>query len=167
MKLESLQDLYLLELKDLYSAENQLIKALPKLAEAASSPQLRATFEEHLEETRGQVDRLERIFGMLNESPKGQKCKGMEGLLDEGDDMRDEAEDAPPAVADAGLISSAQRVEHYEIAGYGTCRTYARRLGLEDQALLLEQTLGEEVAADRKLTDIAESYINEDANAAS
>lgn len=166
MKPESLNDLYTMELQDLYSAEQQILKALPKMAEAASFPQLRNAFEQHLAETRQQTARLEEIFQMLDKSPKGQKCKGMEGLIDEGEDMMDETEDSPPAVCDAALISAAQRVEHYEIAGYGTCRTYARRLGFENQAELLAQTLAEEEATDRKLTEIAESYINEEAKSA-
>ncbi len=164
MDINSLQDLYLAELQDLYDAENRIIKALPKMAEAASSPDLRRAFQEHLEQTRRQSDRLERIFSMLNESPKGKKCKGMDGILDEGKEMMDL--DAPPAVCDAALISAAQRVEHYEIAAYGTVRTFARRLGYEDQAQLLQETLQEEGETDKKLTSLAESYINEDARSA-
>ncbi|PWU03056.1 MAG: ferritin-like domain-containing protein [Terriglobia bacterium] len=164
MKLNSLKDLYVMELKDLYNGEQQIIKSLPKMAENASSPELRSAFEQHLEETRTHVDRLEQIFEKLDESPKGQKCKGIEGIIDEGEDMMDE--DAPPAVCDAALISSAQRVEHYEIAGYGTARTYARRLGFEDHAQLLNQTLQEEGETDKKLTSLAESYINEEAKSA-
>ncbi|MBV8728616.1 MAG: ferritin-like domain-containing protein [Acidobacteriia bacterium] len=164
MKLNSLHDLYLNELKDLYHAEQQIIKALPKMAEAASSPELRNAFEQHLAETRVQAERLEQIFQKLGEPAKGQKCKGMVGIIDEGEDMLDE--DAPPAVADAALIGSAQRVEHYEIAAYGTARTYARRLGFEDQAQLLQQTLTEEAETDKKLTSLAESYINEEAKSA-
>jgi ferritin-like metal-binding protein YciE len=164
MDINSLQDLYLAELQDLYDAEHRIIKALPKMAEAASSPDLRRAFQEHLEQTRRQADRLERIFSMLNESPKGKKCKGIEGILDEGKEMMDL--DAPPAVCDAALISAAQRVEHYEIAAYGTVRTFARRLGYEDQAQLLNETLQEEGDTDKKLTSLAESYINEDARSA-
>jgi ferritin-like metal-binding protein YciE len=164
MKLNSLHELYLNELKDLYHAEQQIIKALPKMAEAASSPELRNAFEQHLAETRVQAERLEQIFQKLGEPAKGQKCKGMVGIIDEGEDMMDE--DAPPAVADAALIGSAQRVEHYEIAAYGTARTYARRLGFEDQAQLLQQTLTEEAETDKKLTSLAESYINEEAKSA-
>jgi ferritin-like metal-binding protein YciE len=166
MKLNSLQDLYLTELKDLYDAESRIVKALPKMVEAAQSPDLRRAFEEHLEQTRGHVDRLEQIFQELNEAPKGEKCKGIVGILDEGEEMMDAGEDAPPAVNDAALISAAQRVEHYEIAAYGTLRTYARRLGHEDHARLLNQTLQEEGAADKKLTSLAESSINEQAKAA-
>jgi ferritin-like metal-binding protein YciE len=156
--------LYLTELKDLYHAEQQIIKALPKMAEAASSPELRNAFEQHLAETRVQAERLEQIFQKLGEPAKGQKCKGMVGIIDEGEDMMDE--DAPPAVADAALIASAQRVEHYEMAAYGTARTYARRLGFADQAQLLQQTLTEEAETDKKLTSLAESYINEEAKSA-
>ena len=164
MKLNSLRDLYVTELKDLYNGEQLILKALPKMMENASSSDLRNAFQEHLGQTRQQVERLEKIFQQLDESPKGQKCKGVEGIIDEGEDMMDK--DAPPAVRDAALISSAQRVEHYEIAGYGTVRTYARRLGFEDQAQLLNETLQEEGATDKKLTDLAESYINEEAKTA-
>lgn len=166
MTLNSLQDLYLAELKDLYDAENRIIKALPKMVEAAQSPDLRQAFEEHLQQTRGHVDRLEQIFQKLNEAPKGDKCKGIAGILDEGEDMIDAGEDAPPAVNDAALISAAQRVEHYEIAAYGTVRTYARQLGLEDHAQLLNQTLQEEGDTDKRLTALAESSINQQANTA-
>jgi len=148
MKLESLHDLYIAELKDIYDAENRIVKALPKMAENAKSPELRHAFEEHLAQTQTHVDRLEQIFQQMNEAPKGQKCKGIIGIIDEGEDMMDK--DAPPAVNDAALIASAQRVEHYEIAAYGTVRTYARRLGFEDQAGLLNQTLQEESATDKK-----------------
>ncbi len=164
MKLNSLHDLYIAELKDLYDAEHRIIKALPKMAEAASSPELRSAFQEHLEQTRTQAQRLEQIFQRLNESAKGEKCEGIEGIIDEGEDLMDK--DAPPAVGDAALISSAQRVEHYEIAAYGTVRTYARRLGFEDQAQLLQKTLEEEAETDKKLTGLAESYINENAKTA-
>jgi len=148
MKLNSLRDLYIAELKDLYDAENRIVKALPKMAENAKSGELRSAFEQHLAETRKQVDRLEQIFQQLDESPKGEKCKGIVGLIDEGEDMMDE--EAPPAVADAALISAAQRVEHYEIAAYGTVRTFAQRLGYQDQARLLNETLQEEGQADKK-----------------
>jgi ferritin-like metal-binding protein YciE len=166
MELNSLHDLYLIELKDLYDAENRIIKALPAMVEAAKSPQLRSALEEHLQETRNQVARLERIFNSLNESPKGQKCKGIIGIIDEGEDMIDETDDSPPAVCDAALIASAQRVEHYEIAAYGTVRTWAQRLGRTEDAQLLNETLQEEGQADKKLTVLAESYINEEAESA-
>jgi ferritin-like metal-binding protein YciE len=164
MKPESLQELYVYELKDMYNAEQQILKALPKMAKNASSPDLRAAFEGHLEQTRGHVDRLEQIFQKLDEPAKGQKCKGVEGIIAEGEAMMDE--DAPAAVADAALISAAQRVEHYEMAVYGTVRNWARRLGFEDQARLLQQTLQEEFETDKKLTTIADSYINEEAKSA-
>jgi ferritin-like metal-binding protein YciE len=155
MKIESLQELFIDELKDLYSAENQIIKALPKMIKNANSDELRGAFEEHLEQTKGHVERLDQIFGELNASPKGKKCTGMEGLLEEGKELM--AEDMEPEVLDAGLISAAQRVEHYEIAGYGTVRTYAELLGLDEAAKLLQETLDEEKETDRKLTSIAES----------
>jgi ferritin-like metal-binding protein YciE len=164
MKLDSLQDLYINELKDLYDAEQRILEALPEMADAAGSPDLKEAFEQHLAQTRNQVTRLEQVFQMLGEPAKRQKCKGIQGILDEGEDLMDE--DAPPAVCDAALIASAQRVEHYEISAYGTCRTYARRLGYEEQARLLQQTLEEESQTDKKLTALAESYINEDAKAA-
>jgi ferritin-like metal-binding protein YciE len=166
MDLNSLQDLYLVELKDLYDAENRIVKALPKMAEAAKSPELRNGFEEHLQQTRNHVARLERIFGSLNESPKGEKCKGIIGIIDEGEDMIGDTDDSPASVSDAALIASAQRVEHYEIAAYGTVRTWARRLGRMDDAQLLDETLQEEGQTDKKLTALAESYINEDAKSA-
>ncbi|MBV9504941.1 MAG: ferritin-like domain-containing protein [Acidobacteriia bacterium] len=164
MKLNDLQDLYLAEIKDLYDGEQRIIKALPKMAENANSSDLRNAFEAHLNQTRQHVARLEQIFQKLDETPKGQKCKGLEGIIDEGEDMMDK--DAPPAVADAALISAAQRVEHYEIAAYGSVRAYARRLGLEDHVQLLQQTLDEETETDRQLTSLAESYINEEAKSA-
>jgi ferritin-like metal-binding protein YciE len=161
MSLESLRDLYVEELRDLYNAENQLVKALPKMAKAASSPDLRAAFEEHLTVTEGQVERLERIFESLGERPTGKKCVGMEGLIEEGKELiKDDAEDS---VLDAGLICAAQKVEHYEIAAYGCVRTYARMLGFEDAANLLQETLDEEGEADKKLTELAESVINVEA----
>jgi ferritin-like metal-binding protein YciE len=134
------------------------------MAEHASSPDLRAAFQEHLEQTRHQVQRLEQIFDALGESPKGMKCKGLEGIIDEGEDMMDK--DSPAAVGDAALISSAQKVEHYEISAYGSARTFARRLGFEDHVRLLQETLEEEAATDKKLTMLAESYINEEARSA-
>ncbi|MFB3826793.1 MAG: ferritin-like domain-containing protein [Bryobacteraceae bacterium] len=162
MKISSLHDLYVQELRDLYHAENQLIKALPKMVRAAGAAELRSALEEHLQATRQQVERLERIFQKLDESPKGAKCKGMEGIIGEGEQKMDG--DAPERVRDAALISSVQRVEHYEIAAYGTVRTYAQQLGYGDHAELLQQTLNEEGQADRKLTQIAESRVNMEAN---
>ena len=161
MKMSMLKELYIDELKDIYSAENQLVKALPKLAKAAESDELRSAFENHLEETKKHVSRLENIFKELGESPNGKKCKGMEGLVKEGSEMI--AKDLDPAELDAGLISAAQRVEHYEIAGYGCVATYARLMGEDDAAALLAQTLSEEKAADSKLTEISEE-INAIAN---
>jgi ferritin-like metal-binding protein YciE len=161
MKLATLHDLYVDELKDLYNAEHQLLKALPKMAKAADAPQLAKAFTEHLAETQGQIDRLEKIFKKLDVNPKGKKCKAMEGLLEEGKAMM--AEDADPNVMDAALIASAQRVEHYEMAGYGCVRTFARLLGYDVEADLLQESLDEEGAADKKLTKLAESVINAEA----
>jgi ferritin-like metal-binding protein YciE len=158
MKLNSLQALYKEQLQDLYSAEQQLIKALPKMAQTASAPQLKNAFQQHLEQTRGHAERIERIFRDLGGSPSGKKCKGMEGLIAEGEEMIKERGD--PDVKDAGLIAAAQRVEHYEIAGYGCVRTYAHTLGMDQHATLLQQTLDEEGNADKKLTQLAESSIN-------
>jgi ferritin-like metal-binding protein YciE len=166
VKLTSLQDLYLAELKDLYDAENRIVKALPKMVEGAKSPDLRQALQDHLEQTRGHVDRLERIFQNMGEAPKGEKCKGIVGIIDEGEDMMDLGDDAPPSVNDAALIAAAQRVEHYEIAAYGTVRTYARQLGRDQDAQLLNETLQEEGEADKKLTSLAESHINEEARSA-
>ena len=158
MELENLRDLYIDELKDLYSAEKQLVKALPKMAKNATEPRLKRAFTDHLEETRGHVARLEKIFKTLEASPGGKKCVGMEGLIEEGSDLIKEEPD--PDVLDAGLISAAQHVEHYEMAGYGTVRTYARQLGLDGQADLLQRTLDEEGETDHLLTALAESGIN-------
>jgi ferritin-like metal-binding protein YciE len=152
----ALKGLYIDELRDIYNAENQLTKALPKMAKAATSDDLRAGFEGHLEQTKGHVERLERIFKELGEKPTGKKCKGMEGLVKEGEEMIKEEELEGEAL-DAGLISAAQRVEHYEIAAYGCVRTYAKLLGQDDAAELLEQTLGEEKETDQKLTMLAEN----------
>lgn len=163
MKLSSLQDLYVEELKDLFSAENQILKALPKMADAARSAQLRSAFEEHEHQTREQVRRLEQIFDKLDTDARGKVCKGMQGLLAEGDEFI--AEKPESQVMDAGLISLAQRVEHYEIAGYGSVRSYAQQLGLSEQANLLQQTLDEEGQTDKKLTQIAEAGINQRAEA--
>jgi ferritin-like metal-binding protein YciE len=155
MKENALKELYIDELRDIYNAENQLTKALPKLAKAATSDELRAGFEEHLKQTEGHVERLEEIFKELGEKPTGKKCKGMEGLVEEGSEMIKEGELEGEAL-DAGLISAAQRVEHYEIAAYGSVRTYAGLLG-EDRALtLLNETLKEEKETDQKLTKLAE-----------
>jgi ferritin-like metal-binding protein YciE len=149
-----LRHLYTEELKDLYSAEGQLVKALPKMAKASTSPELRAGFEKHPKQTQEHVSRLEKIFGNLGERPKGKKCKGMEGLITEGAEMIEEHDKSE--MRDAGLISAAQRVEHYEIAGYGCVKTYATLLGDDEAAALLEQTLAEEKETDQKLTQLAE-----------
>jgi ferritin-like metal-binding protein YciE len=160
-KLHTLDDLYMDLLKDLYSAEKQLVKALPKMAKNAQSPDLQKAFQEHLRQTEGQVERIERIFSELEGSPRGKKCVGMEGLIEEGNELL--KEDTEPDVLDAGLIAAAQKVEHYEIAGYGTARAWAHRLGYQDAARLLEQTLEEESMANEKLTKIAESHVNMEA----
>ncbi len=158
MKLESLHDLYLSELRDLYSAEEQIVKALPKVIEKTTSPELRQALENHLEETRGHVARLEQVFQMHGEEAKAQKCKGMQGVLAEGDEVI--GKDANPDVRDAAIISACQRVEHYEIAAYGCVRTYAEQMGHDRAAALLQETLDEEMAADEKLTDIAANRVN-------
>lgn len=163
MKESALKELYIDELRDVYNAENQLTKALSKMAKAATSDDLRAGFEEHLEQTKGHVERLETIFKELGEKPTGKKCKGMEGLVEEGNEMIKEG-DLEGEALDAGLISAAQRVEHYEIAAYGCARTYANLLGEDDAAELLEQTLKEEKETDQKLTKLAEK-INVEAEA--
>lgn len=158
---EGLKELYIDELKDLYSAENQLVKALPKMAKAAASEELRQGFAEHLEQTREHVARLEKIFQALDESPKGKKCAGMEGLVKEGSEVI--AEDLEDSVKDAALIGAAQRVEHYEIAAYGTASEFARILGESEHVSLLEQTLEEEKETDQKLTELGKE-INQQAN---
>jgi len=161
MEMESLQELYVEELKDLYSAEKQIVKALPKMVKNATNPELKQAFSDHLDETEGHVQRLEKIFQMLGERAGGKKCKGMQGLIEEAKELLEK--DATEEVLDAGLISKAQHVEHYEMAGYGTVRTYAQQLGLDDQANLLQQTLDEEGNANELLTHIAESSVNAEA----
>src|SRR5580658_534147 len=153
MKSNRLKHLYIEELKDLYSAENQLVKAIPKMAKASTSPDLRAGFEEHLGQTKEHVARLEKIFKALGETPTGKKCKGMEGLIKEGGEMI--AEDPGPEELDAGLISAAQRVEHYEMAGYGCVATYAKLLTETEAESLLRETLEEERDTDKKLTKLS------------
>jgi ferritin-like metal-binding protein YciE len=155
MKENRLKHLYVEELKDLYSAENQLIKALPKMAKASTSEELRAGFEKHLGQTKEHVARIEQIFKGLGENPKGKNCKGMEGLIEEGSETIEEG--LEPEELDAGLISAAQRVEHYEIAAYGCVSTYAKLLRQNDAVSLLRQTLEEEKATDKKLTELANS----------
>jgi len=164
MEMETLRDLYIDELKDLYSAEKQLVRALPKMAKNATHPELKQAFENHLAETEEHVARLEQIFESLESSPRGKKCVGMEGLIEEGNELLEE--DAEEDVVDAGLISKAQHVEHYEIAGYGTVRTWAQILGEERHVQLLQQTLDEEKNADVLLTQLAESSVNIDAETA-
>jgi len=155
---ETLRDLYINELRDLYSAENQLIEALPKMAEAATSPDLREAFTSHLAETRVHAQRLERILSDLGEKPEGETCQAMKGLIKEGEEYVKAGGD--DTVRDAGLIGAAQRVEHYEMAGYGTVRSIATRLGETVAAAILQETLDEEGAADETLTGIAESSVN-------
>jgi ferritin-like metal-binding protein YciE len=155
MKESALRELYVEELKDLYSAETQLTTALPKMAKAATSSDLKAGFEKHLKQTEEHVARLERIFEALNESPKGKKCVGMEGLIKEGKEMIDD--DPGEEQLDAGLIAAAQRVEHYEIAGYGCVRTYAKLLGENEAVSILDKTLTEEKETDKALTALAEN----------
>lgn len=161
MALESLQDLYLEQLRDLHSAERQIIQALPKMIEQTNHPELRQAFEKHLRQTEEQLRRLEQIGKRAAQDLGGHKCKGMEGLLEEGDELMEERADSD--VLDAALISAAQRVEHYEMAGYGCARTYARLLGLEDDARILQQTLDEEGDTDHLLTELAERVINVEA----
>lgn len=158
MQLKTLRDLYVEQLKDLYSAETQLVKALPKMERAAAAPELKQAFQGHLAETERQVERLEQIFEGLGEKPGGHTCKGMQGLIAEGEEMIKMKGD--PAAIDAGLIAAAQRVEHYEIAGYGCVRTYADLLGEQQGAKLLQQTLDEEGKTDKLLTRIAERVVN-------
>jgi ferritin-like metal-binding protein YciE len=158
MKLASLQDLYMSELRDLYSSEDQVLGALPKMIKKAASPELRAALENHLEQTRSHVTRLERIFEMHGEAAKKQKCKGMHGVLEESDEML--GKEAAPAVRDAAIISACQRMEHYEIATYGSVRTYAEQIGHERAAAVLQETLDEERAEDQKLTEIAKTVVN-------
>jgi len=160
---EGLKQLYIDELKDIYNAETQLVKALPKMAKAANSDELRTGFGEHLEQTKGHVQRLEQIFESLGESPKGKKCAAMEGLVKEGGEVIEE--DFEGALMDAALIGAAQRVEHYEIAAYGTVRNFAKVLGESEHASLLQETLDEEKETDQKLTQLAEQ-INPQANKA-
>lgn len=164
MKLGSMEDLFVEELRDLYSAENQILKALPKMVKAAESEELRSAFESHLEETQGHVERLEKIMTRIGAKTRGAKCKAMEGLLEEGSDIV-KADSEEPAVKDAALIGAAQRVEHYEMAAYGCARTYAKMLGDEEAVSLLSQTLDEEKATDEKLSRIAESSVNPKATA--
>lgn len=163
MSIENLQDLFVTQLRDLYDGEDQIIETLPKLIDKASSPELKSALQEHLEITRRQKSRLEQIFNSLGEKASGETCKGMKGIIKEGDDLVSEATD--PAVRDASIIAAAQRVEHYEIAGYGTIRTYAQQLGKQNFATTLEQILQEEKDADVKLSELS-NRINIEAKAA-
>jgi ferritin-like metal-binding protein YciE len=158
MEIDSLHELFVEELKDLYSAENQLLKAMPKMVKKAQHPQLKKAIETHMRETEGQIKRLDQIFDDLGEKAKGKKCVAMEGLINEAKEHM--SEDMEADVMDAALIGMAQKIEHYEIAGYGTARTYARLLGNKDVAKLLQQTLDEEGKTDKLLTQLAESSIN-------
>lgn len=163
MALTTLHGLFVDSLKDLYSAENQLLKALSKMAKGATHPALKAAFTKHLEVTRGHVARLEKTFKSLDASPRGKKCKAMEGLIEEGKEILEEKKDADSSVLDAALIGAAQRVEHYEMAGYGCVRTFAKLLVLSDAQKLLQKTLDEETEADTALSALAESVVNPDA----
>lgn len=157
-KMKNLEDLFVDVLKDLYDAEQQIVKALPKMAEQAHATELKQGFKEHLDMTRQQINRLDQIFKELKMPAQGKHCKGMEGLIKEGDEvMKEEME---PSVRDAALIAAAQKVEHYEISGYGTARTFAQQLGHQNIAQLLDQTVNEEGQTDKKLTAMAESHIN-------
>jgi ferritin-like metal-binding protein YciE len=161
MKLDTLQKLYTDELRDLYNAENQLLKALPKMAKAASSEDLKEAFEKHLEQTKGHVERLEQVFEELDEKPKGKTCRAMKGLIEEGSEILEQ--DGEESVRDAGIIVAAQKVEHYEIAGYGSARTFAHLLGQNKAADLLQTTLDEESETNEILNKLAESVVNPEA----
>lgn len=158
LTLDNLEKVLVFQLQDLYSAEEQLVEALPKMADAASSPELKSAFQTHLEETRGQKDRLERAFRALGQEPTSETCEAMKGLISEGDEVA--GLDGNATAKDAALIAAAQRVEHYEIAGYGCARTFARQVGRDDVAALLQQTLEEEANADKILTHIGEGIVN-------
>jgi ferritin-like metal-binding protein YciE len=161
MRLDTLQKLYISELRDLYSAETQLVKALPKMVKGASSPELKDAFEQHLEQTKGHVERLEQLFEQLGESPRGKTCQAMKGLIEEGSEIL--KEDGEDSVLDAGIIVAAQKVEHYEIAGYGSVRTFANLLGKDEEAKLLQSTLDEEAETNQILNQLAESIVNPEA----
>jgi ferritin-like metal-binding protein YciE len=163
-KLNSLDDLLVHELQDIYNAENQILKALPKMVKAATNPELQSAFEEHLEQTEGQVERLDQVFKLLGVPAKGKKCEGMAGLIEEGKKVMEE--DAEASVMDAALIAAAQKIEHYEIASYGCVCTYAEMLGYDQVHDLLGQNLEEEEVTDEKLTELAESVINIEAEEA-
>jgi ferritin-like metal-binding protein YciE len=160
VKMETLEDVLVDGLRDLYNAEKQLIKALPRMAKAASSPQLQTALDEHLAVTEAQAERLEKIFKQLEMPARGKHCRGMEGIIEEGKELLEGRKDSDPDALDAALIGAAQKVEHYEISAYGSCRAHAKRLGLSQVARLLQQTLDEESQANEKLTQIAESEVN-------
>jgi ferritin-like metal-binding protein YciE len=160
---KDLEKLFIEQLKDIYSAETQLVSALPKMAKAASTPELQQAFNMHLDETRNQVQRLEQLFEGINASPRGKKCKGMEGLIEEGNELIKEKAEYDSDTLDAGLIAAAQKVEHYEISAYGTVRAFAEQLGRRDAVDILNKTLDEEYGADRKLSAIAEGMVNQQA----
>jgi ferritin-like metal-binding protein YciE len=164
MKIDSLRTLLEEELKDIYSAEKQLVRALPKMAKKASSPELKGALQEHLEVTKRQIERLEDVFESLGKTAKAKTCHAMQGLVEEGEEMMNE--DAEESVLDAGIIAAAQKVEHYEIASYGTVRTWAQLVGETEAAELLQQTLDEESDADERLTQLAEAYVNPQAESA-
>jgi len=161
MKIESMEDLFVEQIEDLYDAEQRLVKALPKMAEASTSPALRQAFESHLGETKGHVQRLEQVFQIVRKKPKGLTCDAMKGLIEEGEDMVSNTDQSP--LRDAGLIAAANRVEHYEIAAYGTVRALAKTLGIAEAVSLLEATLMEEKKADEKLTKLAHTSVNQEA----
>src|SRR5262245_51411317 len=161
MKLNNLHDVFVDGLRDLYNAEQQLIRALPRMAKAAHSPELRDAFQEHLEVTQHHAERLEEIFDEIEEKPGGKNCPGMQGIIEEGSEVIKEGKTNAPDSADAALIAAAQKVEHYEMSGYGSCRTFATTLGLSHIAELLQETLDEEAEADQALSQLAESSINE------
>jgi ferritin-like metal-binding protein YciE len=161
MKIQTMQDLFVEQIEDLYDAEHQLVKALPNMAKASNSGDLRNAFESHLEQTKGHVERLEKVFAMLKRRPKGQACPVMKGLVEEGDEIVENMEKSP--LRDAGLIAAANRVEHYEIAAYGSARAFALTLGIEKAVDLLQETLDEEVAADEALSKLADTRINDQA----
>jgi ferritin-like metal-binding protein YciE len=158
MKLDSFETLFVDQLQDLYDAEQRLVKALPLMADAAQDQTLKAAFQQHLRETQGQLSRLEQVFGQVGRKAEGKTCHAMKGLIEEGQEVIDATGD--PDVKDAALIAAAQRVEHYEISGYGTARAFAQRLGRQEAARLLQQSLAEEEATDKKLTQLAERSIN-------
>lgn len=161
MKIESMEDLFLAEIEDLYDCEKRLTKALPKMAKASTSPDLRQAFESHLQETQGHLERLEKVFSAMGKQPKAETCQAIKGLIEEGEEMISNTDQSP--VRDAGIIAAANRVEHYEMAAYGSARAFAQTLGLASAVSLLEQTLEEEKKADKKLTQLAATKINSEA----